>query len=129
MNTLAHVVEFHIAAEQPIKAKPDLSDPAVNELRVKLLREETQELEDALAAGDPVAVLDALTDLQYVLDGAYLSLGFTWMKDEAFREVHMTNMAKRGPDGKFLKREDGKVVKPYGWKPPNLKRVVDGDLG
>lgn len=127
MNTLAAVVEFHIAADQPIKSEPCLTDEKVNELRIKLLEEEVDELKEALEARDPVATLDALIDIQYVLDGAFLSLGFTWLKDDGFREVHVSNMAKKGPDGKFLKREDGKVVKPDGWKPPNLKRIVYGD--
>jgi predicted HAD superfamily Cof-like phosphohydrolase len=127
MKTITAVKQFHRAAGQPVHRKPTLGDESVNSLRVKLLREETQELEDALAAKDPVAVLDALVDLQYVLDGAYLSLGYAPVKDKAFAEVHSNNMTKRGEDGKFAKREDGKILKPEGWTPPDLGKFVHGD--
>lgn len=127
MNTIPYVAEFHRAADQPINANPSISDQKVNELRVKLLREETRELELALEAGDPVEALDALVDLQYVLDGAILSLGYRNVFHQAFRAVHENNMTKAGPDGKFMKRADGKVIKPEGWKPPDLRKFVYGD--
>lgn len=127
MNTIPYVAEFHRAADQPINESPSIDDEKVNELRVKLLVEETEELRLALEARDPVEVLDALVDLQYVLDGAILSLGYRNIFNWAFDEVHESNMAKAGPDGKFMKREDGKVIKPEGWKPPNLRKFVYGN--
>jgi predicted HAD superfamily Cof-like phosphohydrolase len=125
MNTLSRVAEFHYEAEQCVKNEPDLTDEAVNTLRIKLIKEETKELEDAIAANDHGAALDALTDLQYVLDGAYLSLGFAPFKSIAFEEVHRSNMAKRFPDGTFHKRDDGKVIKPPGWVEPDLRQYVE----
>lgn len=118
------VKEFHKAFEQPIFDKPNLTDDKLNWLRLDLLEEETDELRVALENRDVVAVLDALTDLQYVLDGAYVSLGLHRWKDAAMREVHRSNMSKLGADGKPVKRADGKVLKGPGYSPPNLQRVL-----
>lgn len=95
------------------------------DFRVALLQEELNELTAAIAAGDEVEVLDALTDLQYVLDGAFLSLGFHKMKRLAFDEVHRSNLSKLGLDGRPVFREDGKVLKPDHWSPPRLKGILD----
>lgn len=121
------VREFHEAFGQPCAVEPDIDRPLVNLLRLRLIEEELVELADALNDGDPVAVLDALTDLQYVLDGAYLSLGFAHVKDAALAEVHASNMRKLGPDGKPILRSDGKILKPAGWSPPDLGRVLRGN--
>lgn len=75
MKTIDLVREFMLAFGQPIASEPNVGDVKLNELRVKLLREELGELEAALIEGDVVETLDALGDLQYVLDGAYLALG------------------------------------------------------
>lgn len=123
-DTLASVREFHEIYGAPVKERPDISDGNLNELRLRLLQEELDELRDALAAGDIVEVLDALTDLQYVLDGAYLSFGLHQIKDAAFDEVHRANMSKLGEDGKPILREgDNKVLKGPNYRPPNLKSL------
>ena len=75
-DSIELVEEFHHVFGQPVEVYPSVDDEVINRLRVRLLREEVKELEDALSDRDPVAVLDALSDLQYVLDGSYLSLGF-----------------------------------------------------
>lgn len=118
------VREFHEAYGQPVNLFPEVQDRDLNALRVSLIREELLELEEALAAGDPVATLDALTDLQYVLDGAYLSLGFASFKQAAFEEVHTSNMSKLGEDGKPILRNDGKVLKGPRYRSPDLKTVL-----
>jgi hypothetical protein len=92
---------------------------------VKLLTEETIELRDAPAARDPAAVLDALADLQYVLDGAYLQLGFAAAKNAALGEVHRSNMSKLGADGKPVVRADGKILKGPNYSPPDLREIVE----
>jgi predicted HAD superfamily Cof-like phosphohydrolase len=85
-----------------------------------LIDEETKELHDALAANDDVEVLDALIDILVVTIGAIHSLGAN--AEGAWNEVMRTNMAKIDPDtGKVRKREDGKVLKPEGWTPPDLE--------
>ena len=95
-------------------------------MRIELLREELAELKEALDSGDTVGVLDALTDLQYVLDGADRSLGYHQLKDAAFAEVQRSNMSKLGPDGKpVIRPEDGKILKGPNYSPPDLAAVID----
>lgn len=128
-STLEQVQEFHETYGLPVKDAPHISDAKTNELRINLLAEELEELQEALTQGDVVEVLDALTDLQYVLDGAYLSFGLQDVKKAAFDEVHASNMSKLGEDGKPIRREsDGKVMKgPNYWK-PDLSKFIDGFL-
>lgn len=123
-SSLDMVAEFHEVFEQPDLATPCLTNQAVNELRIALLREELRELEEAIEARDPVAVLDALTDLQYVLDGAYISLGFAPWKQAALEEVHRSNLSKLW-DGEVRKFPNGKVMKSPSYRAPDLKKVLD----
>ncbi len=118
------VAEFHRVYGQPIADAPNINDETLNELRINLLDEELEELCAALRARDPVEVLDALVDLQYVLDGAFLSLGFAAFKDAALAEVHRSNMTKLGEDGRPVFRSDGKVTKGPNYEPPNLAGVL-----
>lgn len=124
MTTIEQVKQFHDAFGVPTPACPDITQGIVNDLRIDLLREELKELEDAIEAIDEVAVLDALTDLQYVLDGAYLALGFSKYKDAAFAEVQASNMSKLGEDGKPICREDGKILKGANYFKPNLQKIL-----
>lgn len=125
-HTLKGVQEFHEAFDLPVKEQPDINDPKTNRLRINLLAEELEELQEALADGDIVEVLDALTDLQYVLDGAYLSFGLHHVKHAAFDEVHRSNMSKLGADGKPIRRpEDGKVLKGPDYFKPDLSQFID----
>ena len=90
------------------------------ELYVNLIREEVQELQDAINDNDRVEILDALTDILVVTIGAVHSLGADG--EGAWNEVMRTNFAKiDSVTGKVRKREDGKVLKPEGWQPPDLK--------
>jgi predicted HAD superfamily Cof-like phosphohydrolase len=124
-NTLDGVKQFHDTYGLPVKDAPDLSDARVNALRISLLQEELDELKEALAEGNEKEVLDALTDLQYVLDGAYLSLGYHLLKDIAFAEVQRSNMSKLGRDGKpVIRPEDGKILKGPDYSPPDLAMVL-----
>ena len=102
-------------------------DQTVNEfnqkqfdLYVNLIREEVRELEEAIAAGDRTEMFDALEDIMVVTAGAIHSMGANG--EGGWNEVMSTNFAKIDKTtGKVRKREDGKVLKPEGWKPPNLK--------
>jgi len=125
-NTLDRVKEFHATYGLPVKDAPDLSDKRTNDLRISLLQEELDELKEALADGNEREVLDALTDLQYVLDGAYLSLGYHLLKEPAFAEVQRSNMSKLGEDGKpVIRPEDGKILKGPNYSPPDLNMVME----
>lgn len=123
-STISQVTEFNLAFGFPIHTRPHLEDESKNTLRLNLIEEELSELKAALAKRDAVATLDALVDLQYVLDGAFLALGFHHVKDAAFAEVHRSNMTKLGDEGKPLKREDGKLLKGDRYEPPQLEQFV-----
>jgi predicted HAD superfamily Cof-like phosphohydrolase len=90
-----------------------------------LISEETGELKDAIIAGDQVEQLDALVDILVVTIGAIRAAG--WDGEAAWNEVMKTNFLKIDADtGKVRKRADGKVLKPEGWKPPQLAQFVRG---
>ena len=78
---------------------------------------------EAARAGDLVEVLDALADIGYILAGTIINHGMQDIYDDAFNEVHRSNMAKL-VDGKVIRREDGKVLKPEGWQPPQLAQFL-----
>ena len=124
MNPIvASLLEFNQAFDIPKLDSPDIGSEELIELRIKLLREEVEEYAEAARAGDLVEVLDALADIGYILAGTILNHGMQNIYDDAFDEVHRSNMAKL-VDGKVLRREDGKVMKPQGWTPPQLAQFV-----
>jgi predicted HAD superfamily Cof-like phosphohydrolase len=90
---------------------------------LKLIEEEHKELKDALEAHDDVEVLDALLDILVVTIGAIHSAGMD--AEGGWKEVMRTNFAKIDKEtGKVRKREDGKVLKPLGWTPPELAPFI-----
>ena len=90
---------------------------------MKLIDEEVGELHQAVLANDEVEQLDALIDILVVTIGALHSMGAN--AEGAWKEVMATNFAKIDRDtGKVRKREDGKVLKPVGWTPPDLKTYL-----
>lgn len=91
--------------------------------QMALVREEFGELEEAVAAGNAVAALDAICDEIYVLIGLALKMGFDL--EGAFAEVHRSNMTKL-TDGRLLTRPDGKILKPPSYSPPELDRFAGG---
>lgn len=93
-------------------------------IRLQLHIEENGELADAFGAGDLVEALDALTDISYVVDGTYLTLGLGEAKVEADQEVHRSNMTKLGPDGKPIISDAGRVVKGPNYSRPDLATVI-----
>ena len=93
------------------------------DLYVNLIEEEFKELKEAIALGDRVEILDALEDVVVVTIGAMHSAGFNG--EGGWKEVMRTNFAKIDKEtGKVRKREDGKVLKPQGWTPPELAPFV-----
>ena len=127
MNPIvASLLEFNQAFDIPKLDSPDIGPEELIELRIKLLREEVEEYAEAARAGDLVEVLDALADIGYILAGTILNHGMQDIYDDAFDEVHRSNMAKL-VDGKVLRREDGKVMKPQGWTAPQLAQFVTKD--
>lgn len=124
MTSLELVKVFHETYDQPILDEPKLDDDKVNELRLSLIEEELFELRVALDNRDAVEALDALTDLQYVLDGTYLSLGLWRWKDAALEEVQRSNLSKLWPGGQVRKYPNGKVMKGPSFSEPDLAMVL-----
>ena len=122
-HIVASLLEFNKAFDIPKLDSPDIGPEELIELRIKLLREEVEEYAEAARAGDLVEVIDALADIGYILAGTILNHGMQNIYDDAFDEVHRSNMAKL-VDGKVLRREDGKVMKPQGWTAPQLAQFV-----
>jgi predicted HAD superfamily Cof-like phosphohydrolase len=94
LDALNQVADFHRTFKHPIEKAPVIPAPERCRLRVSLLQEELQELEDAIAANDLVEVADALCDIQYVLSGAVLEFGLGDKFRELFDEVQRSNMSK-----------------------------------
>ena len=111
--------KFMRACDQQV----DGSDALQYDMYLKLINEEHQELQEALEANDRIEQLDALVDILVVTIGAMHSAGFDG--EGAWKEVMATNFAKIDREtGKVRKREDGKVLKPLGWEPPNLSTFM-----
>ena len=97
------------------------------EFRTNFLQEELDELKQAMGDQDQVEILDALLDIVVVTIGAMHSMGAD--AEGGWKEVMKTNFAKVDKEtGKVRKREDGKVLKPVGWTPPNLSPFTSKDI-
>jgi predicted HAD superfamily Cof-like phosphohydrolase len=115
-NPFKHIDTFHQACDQE-------PSEANYKMYLTLIDEEHEELHEAVEANDRVEQLDALIDILVVTLGAIRAGGFDG--EGAWKEVMDTNFAKIDPTtGKVRKREDGKVLKPEGWKPPDLERFI-----
>ena len=124
-TTLEMVQEFHETYGLPVENEQTTGSEKTKELRINLLQEELDELKEALENNDPIETLDALIDLQYVLDGAFLSFGMQGVKQAAFDEVHRSNMSKLGEDGQPIRREsDGKVMKGPNYFKPDMVQFI-----
>lgn len=116
-NPFKDIDTFHTACDQ----KPSVENYI---MYLDLITEEYNELREALEANDRVEQLDALVDILVVTMGAIRAGGFDG--EGAWEEVMRTNFAKIDAEtGKVRKREDGKVLKPEGWKAPELAQFVD----
>jgi predicted HAD superfamily Cof-like phosphohydrolase len=115
-NPFEDIERFATACDQP-------ASPENYKMYLGLIDEEYGELVDAVTANDQVEQLDALVDILVVTMGAIRAAG--WDSEAAWNEVMNTNFAKINPTtGKVIKREDGKVLKPEGWKAPELKQFI-----
>ena len=122
MTNSEKVAEFMTSFGQEVVTKPVFPNKDVMKMRVALIDEELQELKDAIKDRDIVEVADALTDILYVVYGAGHTFGVDL--DACFSEVHRSNMSKLMPDDSVKRREDGKVLKPLGWKAPELAQFL-----
>ncbi len=92
-------------------------------LRLHLCQEELSELARAICLGRPLDALDALCDMRYVADGAAVELGMVDVFEEAFEEVHRSNMSKLN-NGSPVFSGQGRLAKGPSYSPPDLKRFV-----
>ena len=117
------VGDFMESMEQDVLIRPSFPEDSVQRLRLDLIEEELDELQYGIDNQDMVEVADALTDLLYVVYGAGHAFGIDL--DDCFKEVHKSNLSKLGPDFRPIKREDGKVLNPDTYFPPDLKTVLN----
>lgn len=109
------VLAFQEKFGKPIGEKPGFQDV---ELRKNLIKEEVRETLDAIEAGNLPEAIDGLADVIYVCLGAAVAWGVDL--SPIFHAVHRTNMAKEGG----ATRPDGKILKPEGWTPPDVRRLL-----
>ena len=120
------IKEFHVTMGGVAPDSPTMPDKGLLDLRKTLICEEYNEVTeqfDRLISGDNddlTSLVHELTDLLYVTYGAIWACGVD--PDPVFEEVHRANMRKLdGP-----RRADGKVLKPEGWQPADVRKIIDG---
>ena len=123
MSNFEDVKTFMKTFGQMVRTKPQFPDEETIQLRYDLIKEELNELEQAMKTKDLKEVADALTDILYVTYGAGYAYGINL--DKCFKEVQRANMSKLGNDGKPIYNEKGKVMKGSNYLEPNLKQFVE----
>ena len=122
MSNFNKVKTFMETFGQEVKTKPSFSIDKINSLRYDLIKEELEELKEAMENKDLLEVADALTDILYVAYGAEHAFGIDL--DQCFEEVQSSNMSKLGEDGKPIYNESGKVMKGPKYFKPDLTKFV-----
>ena len=150
-SPLNQVAEFHKTFKHPILPVPTIPNEERCKLRVALLVEELEELQEAIRDKDIVEVADALCDIQYVLSGAILEFGLGEKFKDLFEEVQRSNMSKvcqseaeaaetvsfyakkdgtecyyKEEEGKWLvyRKSDNKTIKSVNYSPADLKKIL-----
>lgn len=113
------VRDFHEKFDKPVRYTPTVLPPEEEELCMGLIYEEADEIDDALANQDMVALADGAADLIYVTLSMCVHAGIDL--EEVWNRVQEANMAKVGGG----KRDDGKILKPAGWTPPDVKGALE----
>lgn len=154
MNNLEKVKEFQLMTKSPVLQKPQLINKERALLRIALIEEELNELKEAVNNDDLIEIADALVDIEYVTQGAYIEFGFTNIASELFDEVHRSNMSKacislneanctidvymqkdglersnysieKLPDSEnLIVNRNGKILKSINYSPANLKKII-----
>ena len=149
IDALKKLKEFHRVFAAASRSTPGLAGPETVKLRISLMQEELIETVAAMEQGDLLEIADGLADLCYVTIGTAVAYGIPL--DKVFNEVHRSNMSKaiichhcsgqgraaykpshnacpfcRGAGVIVHYREDGKVLKPEGWTPPNIAAALKG---
>ena len=122
MSNFNKVKIFMETFAQEVKIKPSFNTDKVNKLRYDLIKEELDELKEAMEKKDLLEVADALTDILYVTYGAGHAFGIDL--DKCFEEVQNSNMSKLDVDGKPIYNDFGKVMKGPKYFKPNLTKFL-----
>ena len=123
MSNFGKVGTFMKTFGQEIKTKPSFSTEKINKLRIDLIKEELEELTEAMNNKDLLEVADALTDILYVTYGAGHAFGIDL--DKCFEEVQNSNMSKLDENGKPIYNEFGKVMKGPNYFKPDLSKFMN----
>jgi len=123
MTNFEKVKLFMKTYGQEVKDKAGFSDAKTNKLRIELIKEELEELTEAMQDENLLEVADALTDILYVTYGAGHAFGIDL--DKCFEEVQNSNMSKLGEDGKPIYNEAGKVMKGPNYFKPDLSKYLN----
>ena len=122
MTNFNKVRTFMKTFGQEVKNKPSFSTDKINKLRLDLIKEELEELKEAIENKDLLEVADALTDILYVTYGAGHAFGIDL--DKCFEEVQSSNMSKLDINGKPIYNDAGKVMKGPKYFKPDLSKFL-----
>ena len=122
MSNFDDVKIFMKTFGQIVRTKAEFPDEKTMQLRFDLIKEELDELEEAMKSKDLIEMADALTDILYVAYGAGCAYGIDL--DKCFKEVQRSNMSKLGKDGKPIYNEKRKVMKGPNYTKPDLSKFV-----
>ena len=123
MSNFDDVKTFMQTFGQEVKIKAEFPEEKIVKLRYDLIKEELNELHNAIETKNLKEIADALTDILYVTYGAGHAYGIDL--DKCFKEVQKSNMSKLGEDGKPIYNEKGKVMKGPKYFEPNLKQFIE----
>ena len=123
MSNFDDVKNFMQTFGQEVKIKAEFPKEKIVKLRYDLIKEELNELQNAIKTKNLKEIADALTDILYVTYGAGHAYGINL--DKCFSEVQRSNMSKLGGDGKPIYNEKGKVMKGSKYFKPNLKQFIE----
>ena len=122
MTNFEDVKVFMEKFGQRVNTKPQFPDQKTMQLRFDLIKEELNELKEAMETKNLKEIADALTDILYVTYGAGYAYGINL--DKCFKEVQRANMSKLGNDGKPIFNEKGKVMKGPNYSKPDLEKFI-----
>ena len=122
MSNFSKVGTFMKTFGQEVKTEASFNSDKINKLRIDLIKEELEELTDAIKKKDLLEVADALTDILYVTYGAGHAFGIDL--DKCFEEVQNSNMSKLDENGKPIYNDAGKVMKGPNYFKPDLSKFV-----
>jgi len=122
MSNFQNVKKFMQTFGQEVKEKNEFPDEKVIQLRYELIKEELEELNQAIKDKNIREIADALTDILYVTYGAGHAFGINL--DQCFDEVQKSNMSKLGADGRPIYNENGKVMKGPNYFKPDLNKFL-----